>query len=177
MELKNLMGYAVLFTALFVALGIGTNIVRDMQESQWSTTTGVYFDNLTVTSLMNSNVSVGTDDATENCVFTLTNCVVYNSSNGFIIGSGNYTITEPTDCTLYFELGTNVTAGEFYNNTNLNVSCPGYTRVDTNTLYNVTEAGQNATVEFASWGPIVAMVLAAAVIMGVLATLLVRRFL
>lgn len=169
MEPKLLIGYAVLFVCIVVSLGIGTQIVRDTQESQWATETGTYFDNRTVAApLVGHNVSVGTDAGREQCVFTLASCAVYRGNDSEILTSDNYTITEPTDCTLYLELT------DLYNATSLNVTCP-YTRIAQDALYNVTWDGATATQDFAGWLPTVALVLVAMIVVGIVATFLIRR--
>jgi hypothetical protein len=169
MEIKDLVGIALIFVTVAITIAIGLSVQRTVQTDQATNTAGNFFENKTFTpKSIASTVTVGNAGTTGECSIDTTKCVIYNASDGDILSSKNYTLTA-TSCT-----ATVLIDEKIQNTSAKNLSCP-YTYKD-GYAYNISRQGQMGVSTFGTWLPTLALILVAALILGVLISHLVGRF-
>ncbi len=169
-ELRNLAGLALVFLVVTIVISFGATIIKDL-EDETLTSAGETIYNETITSL-------GNDSATQltNCVgqvsSTWTPLYVQNATeagfgtSGDLDGFGNNTDLLITPGGL-ISISSEIDAASWGNSTTLNVtySCT-YNSGDGD--YNVTIKGADGLNTFADWLPTIALIVVAAVVIGII---------
>ena len=161
MDLKDLLSYGIIIVAIAIVLGFGSQILYDMGKTvRVSTVTTSTNDSITPVNntYVEFTASAGSIDSVTLC---------RNPYNG-TIGTGNYTVNAAS--------GTlNVTVQSLNDHTLLSATSGTdewnctylYTRY-LNAAYNSTQAGQRATNTFADWLDNIALIIVAAIIIGII---------
>jgi len=172
MRLQDLAGIAIIFLVVAIIIGVGTDVISGVRDTK-ATTEGISIVNESGTftggSLEVAGVAAprgafawgGVATAFADTSFTLT-----NSSNS-TIGSSNYNAY--TNGSIILNNGSLGAEGGIGADSLVNVSY-SYTIEATSIFYNATSHGLESQEELGSWLPTIAIIVAAAVIIGIIGT-------
>jgi len=159
MELGDIYPVVITIVLIGLVLGIGMYIMAEVEDELYLSTT-VAITNTTTASVINetANVSVGTIGSLRDCALTPT--AVTNASSGNLINSGNYTVN---GCSLVY---TGAALADGFNNSLWNVSGSYVWSADTEASDSVNETIDGVG-SFAGWIAIIMVVIAAAIVLGI----------
>lgn len=159
MKLEDFQKFALLFLVAGVVLGVGADVLEDISDKVVAYTANTAYDTDILFNASGYTVSTTADSGGG---YSLTS--VRNSSDNELVASGNYT----------FSAGVlTATAGASYNNSAVNVTYT-YDSYDS-VAYDAVENTTAGIGEMASWMPTIALVLAAALVIGIVTTYFVYR--
>jgi len=157
-DLKALIGIGISFVVVAIVLSFGSTITDEIQDEVTETGTTARV-NVTGadTSMKSDDTETFDEQARRDC--SLSNMIVTNTTTVDIpFASGNYSIAA---CVLTW-------IGDAINNeSSLNYSYTA-TYVDEKAAFNATEKGLEGLAEFADWLPTLALIIVAAVIIGII---------
>jgi hypothetical protein len=154
-ELKDMVSLGALFVFIAIVLSIGATVTDDVADQVVSYTATAASDTWHPANTSDAK-NVSENQASDNLLWD--NYAVFNASSGFQLTSANYSTTPGGTITL-LDVGTQI-----YDDTNLNVTFNYYTT--TSVAYDAASNGSDSLGEMASWLPTIALVLAAAVVLG-----------
>jgi len=159
-DVKVIATVALVFVVTVFVLVLGGTLLDDVQDSQIETTSTSYA-NVTMSSVTEVPQTLTyTDTAFFSSISGVT---VTNATVGTLVGSANYSVVSGQNGATIVFTGDDTN----WNNTNLNVS---YTvsYIDADTQFNTTNYGMESLTEFSDWLPTLALIIIAAVIIGVI---------
>ena len=163
MDIKDLATIAILLLTISIIISISATILGDLNTSYDGSAT-IYSTNETLTVVGGGTLLTGVHLKTGNgIVKSINNASNYYLTNGtnMSIGTNNYAFNSNGSISVYS--GISVTDGDLFNFTY------NYDITDGNVMYNATGYGNQSQEELGSWLPTIALVIIAAIIIGIIA--------
>ena len=164
MDIKDLVSIAILILTISIVIGVSANILGDLNTSYDGSAT-IYSTNETITitggGALITNVAYKTGDGIVKSINTASGYLLSNGTNG-TIGINNYDFNTNGSISIN-GAGFQTTNGDLFNFTY------NYAITDGNVMYNATGYGNQSQEELGSWLPTIALVIIAAIIIGIIA--------